>query len=956
MALFPVSATIYAMNTEPGSTYSDWSLREWNARLVAGILLTPDANGLFEPLYSINFGPLSFYRYVGLQASSSQAAFKTFEDSLRNHVIAGGYHFDSDAYRLRRIWKATPDAFPPFWSHLVYSCYVAATTESIEEDFRRRLMTLLRIEGYPPLADLPKLWRAVATWSAHRSENRKDCRRVILAEDWRVRIGYSYNFAFPKRRDNLTMLRILKAQHFMGTEPPVIPILRALEKHRFSFSDEFNSAFDGFRELYNRSGRVDRFWAVIREAALFGKARQSSSSRWGAVLRIIRGLADLTIVAEERNETNDWQTHEGNFVSIGLLTVTLGSPDESGARAAAAKILKGAGMPTQGKALAGLFSVGVVIFSFETVGTYKVCFGWPEDGPLALLCAPQFAAIISPLLGKPRTTTGIEQLLLFEGISIQELRNVAKRLPNVFLNGPLAATAPPAHLSVRDGCWADSGRSVYLGLPELLPHITVEGADKISALTTDSVEIPLTESGDSWRFPRIALSGPMTVTAYIASEALAARRLIFQPLYSGVPQIGKPKEPEAFWTSSSSGASISATPLFVEAEQDEKQIPDFSAYGVKATQPERPFRSLHDLRVRERPVSLALREGLASTFCHRQSVTIPEVRAVFERCLPNSNLALWEFLYELEVAGCLHVLRQKRWRGTQVFGVRPHLRVYRLGGHFRAITSGLFTAEMFVRLKALGPEFNLQARELDSKGVYSPIQLELEASTFAELQAVAEIFVIPVRSVIDERIFSAEKPLNVGEGEVSSPSSGSLPSKTYDLSFLEPDMKLELHQSPSLPNKYMLMRGSKSKIAFLTRFAALSAAYQLTAKDLVVRLGDGILSTASAKTRLPASVGALGRIFGPRRMAGNDETSRNYVVDLGTDALARNLLGPLMPRGVEGAHSPANRLIDLLSRSGRTMILTKGVVRGALPSKAPHVTSAVAIPWLLHSKGTLMEQ
>ena len=135
-----------AMSNPSSNVCSEWSLHEWNARLVSGILLTPDANGLYEPLYSINFGPLSLYRYVGLEPSASEAGFKTFENRLRSHVLAGGYDFDSDAYRLRRTWKTTLDAIPPFWSHLVYSCYVAATTESTDEDFRRRLMKLLRIE------------------------------------------------------------------------------------------------------------------------------------------------------------------------------------------------------------------------------------------------------------------------------------------------------------------------------------------------------------------------------------------------------------------------------------------------------------------------------------------------------------------------------------------------------------------------------------------------------------------------------------------------------------------------------------------------------------------------------------------------------------------------------------------------------------------------------------------
>ena len=943
------------MSDKPSSAYSDWSLHEWNARLVAGILLTPDANGLFEPLYSINFGPLSFYRYVGLDPSDSEAAFESFEDTLRGHVIAGGYDFDADAYRLKTSWGATSQAIPPFWAHLVYSCHVAASPESTDEDFRRRLMAWLGLEGYPPLRSLPLLWRDAQAWSVHRYDSFADCHRLILTPDTRTLIGFSYNFAFPKRRDNIALVDALKLAQLMGIEPPVMPTLRALERHRSSFSSEFNGAFDDFRRLYNKSGHVNRFWAVVREAALFGRARQSSSARWSAMLRIVRGQADATVVAEDIYETKDWQTHEGNFGSIGLLTVTLGSPDEVGARAAAAAVLKGASIPAQGKALAGLFALGVVVFSFETIGTYKVCFGWPQDGPLALLCASHLATVISPLLGKPRSTTGLGGLLLFENVSISELRDVAKKLPNVFLNGPMAATAPPTHLSVRDGYWADSGRSVYLGIPELLPHLTVEGAETITALCPGGVEISLNQSSNEWRFPLIELSGEVAVTAYSATEPLAAIRLHFQPHYSGVPQIRLPREPEAYWTSSSSGRSVSATPLFIEYAQDEDQIPDLGVYAVKQTHPWRTFQPLCELQLSESRASLALREGLASTFSHRQSITIPEVEALFERCLSDYAITLWAFLEEWEAAGCLHVLRQKRWRGTQIFGVTAHLRVYRVDGRFRAITSGLFTVEMFARLVSLGPEFGLQARVLDSKDINSPVQIELEASTLSNLQAIADIFAIPVKSVFDETTFGSENPLNIEDGEVSAPTQGSLATWTLDLSFLEPSMTLELHKSTSLPNRYVLLRRSGSRSAFLTRFAAASAAYQLTATALVHRLGDGILSTVSAGTRLPASANALGRIFGSQRITSKEGTSRDYVIDLGSDALAQLVLGPLMPHSVQGQPTSADRFINLVSQSGRTMILTEGVLLDAFTSGGPLMTSPAALPWLLHRKGTLLE-
>jgi hypothetical protein len=940
------------MSNLSSSACSEWSLHEWNARLVAGTLLTPDANGLFEPLYSINFGPLSFYRYVGLEPSASETGFKLFENSLRSHVLKGGYDFDSDAYRLRGDWKTASETVPPYWSHLVYSCYVAATMESTEEDFRRRLMALLRIEGYPPLADLPKLWRDVAAWSGQRSEKLKDCRKVILAGDWRVRIGYSYNFAFPKRQDNRTMLDILKAENFMGVEPPVMPVMRALEKHRFRFSGEFNGAFDNCRGLYNRSGRVDRFWAVIREAALFGKVRQSSSLRWGAILRVIRGQADLTIVADEQNGTNDWQTLEGSFAEIGLLTVTLGSPDESGARIAAATIIKGTGLPAQGAALASLFKLGVVIFSFETIGTYKACFSWPQDGPLALLFAPQYVTMMSSLLGKPSPTKDLGGLFLFEGVSISELRDIAKRLPNVFLIGPLAATAPPTRISVNDGYWADSGRSVYLGLPELLPWVTVEGADRITALSLDGDEIRLEKSEDGWRFPKAELSGEIVLTAYSGTEALAARHLHFRLNHSGVPQIRKPKESAAFWTMSSSGASVSATALYKEWEQDEEKIPDFTSYGVKETQSGRPFLDFRSLHLTQSSISLALSEALASVLSHRQCITIPEAEALFTHCLSALPVPLWSILHEWQAAGCLYVLRQKRWRGTKVFGVNPHLRVYRLGGRTRAITSGLFTSEMFARILAQ-TEHDLRARQLEPKCMFSPAQLEFEASTLSQMQAIADILLIPIRPIVDDTSFSSGTPLNITDGEISPPQSNSTATWSADLSILEPEMSLELHQSPSLPNRYVVVRKSGKRIAFLTRFGALSAVYQLTRMNLVQRLSQGLFSTISAGTRLPASAAAIGHIFGSQRIEADDEISRDSIIDFGTDALAREVLGPLMSRGYEEVLTAQDEFTSMLSISGKTVILTDGVSTARLCTRALRVSSTIAIPWLLHRKRTV---
>src|SRR5208337_3589537 len=96
-------------------------------------------------------------------------------------------------------------------------------------------------------------------------------------------VGYQYCLAFPTRRDQERLRKLLSAAELLGSEPPVTRVFNLLEDRLSLFTPQFQKTYREFRNLYPASPRsvsaATAFWSVIRDAALKSSVEETGRTR-----------------------------------------------------------------------------------------------------------------------------------------------------------------------------------------------------------------------------------------------------------------------------------------------------------------------------------------------------------------------------------------------------------------------------------------------------------------------------------------------------------------------------------------------------------------------------------------------------------------------------------------------------------------------------------------------------
>src|ERR1700740_1320340 len=160
-----------------------WSLQEWNSRLVAAILRQPTPEGTFDPLTRLTVSRALLARATGLE-TTPDIAFDAFHRYISEHLKASRHALDTDAEHASRSARWTPSSplDPPYWEHLVFTCYVANLPGIEAGDYRIRLCELVPGTNRQTLHRLPRLWRKLAEWTAIQSSRHGNCRELVLPE------------------------------------------------------------------------------------------------------------------------------------------------------------------------------------------------------------------------------------------------------------------------------------------------------------------------------------------------------------------------------------------------------------------------------------------------------------------------------------------------------------------------------------------------------------------------------------------------------------------------------------------------------------------------------------------------------------------------------------------------------------------------------------------------------
>ena len=923
--------------------FEHWPLREWNRRLVEGTFLRPDSSGLFREIVHLDVGPLSFARYAGIPLSESEKAFRRFCEVLGAHMLAGRKSFDRDADRLEAGWNPASPDYPPFWSHLLFSCYAADTVESEDRDFRRRLAELLKLRRSPQLSRLlPRLWEKVAKWSQNRRTAGVDCRVLVLPDPGSFTIiGYSLGLGFPRLRDNHLLADVLGRTSFLGKEPPVRPVFRAIEGKLREFTPSFRAAFGECRDSFAHTGSVNWFWSCVREAALFARWTAPNESHWTALLSVGRRAIVLSLASSEQYSGNKWGTFEGRFASLGWLSVVYESLDGSGIEQAVLHMFGSSiQTPQPMREIRGVISTGVMLLALETPGVYRASLQWPESGPVAIICLESIGARVARKLSRDCVALNISGWCLIEAITLEELATVRSLLPKIYQDGVLSQTAPPARLIRRGGFVADFSKTSYLGLANLTPTFHIGSADEVTALLEDgtSQSLLLDKDADGWRLPGAPFNGIVRLAATYAGKPIAALDMDFRCKFESYPDIKMPTAPLEWWTESIHGASVSSADLFKTAKFIFDNLPDF--HGLSERMVENPASpSLLDRKTEKRAPD-SLREAMASCFSQRRSVSLDEWFEWSSRAMQLTDNERWECLRLWQYAGLLYRIRPKAWAGSQIFGAAPHFFVFRSGSMFFAKTAGLFTTVMLARLIHYCIQQGLPVRPIGTDAML-PSSFLLGAATSDQLRECAAELGITLKPVQPQEGALALQ-LDVSRGEVSSlPPLDAKPDKVIPVMTGSGLVQIERFRSEGIAERYVVRFTEAKPICFLTSFAAFSAVFQLSGSTFLERVSPEGIAASQWLPNLPAAIGTYLLRYSEK----GGGKLYNFISGITADYVL-NGLNPPHEEETQQAYShfaySRSWQAAFASKNKRQIVLPPSLFKGGV-----RVVPAFAMPWLV---------
>ena len=193
---------------------------------------------------------------------------------------------------------------PHYLGHLITACLAATDLDDGDENsYITRLADVTgSARGDLNLEVMAELWRHLSVWLEEHSDQ---YRPLVLPDPggW-TRIGYTVKLAFPSRRDQLALAKILSSGNLTVEDPPVGLVIDAvIGASRTAFSDRFRVEFDAFRR--NRDAGLSSsvlhespFWLAVRATADISVSDRDGTVHW-ALLAADDGFdLDLQVVSD----------------------------------------------------------------------------------------------------------------------------------------------------------------------------------------------------------------------------------------------------------------------------------------------------------------------------------------------------------------------------------------------------------------------------------------------------------------------------------------------------------------------------------------------------------------------------------------------------------------------------------------------------------------------------------
>jgi hypothetical protein len=481
---------------------------EWNQRLLDYFL----RRSLAASVERIPATPEELPSAVGDPTAPAEEVVQSFIAAVREELPDG---VSFCRYCFRRRWTPTSREPPYFFGMLWFTCLLASGYPASGGSFRDRFRDLIGTDdqcrhGKDQRGCLSELWESVAAWC----EMHEGYAKLILPpEDERlVVIGRSYYLAFPTRSDRRILLDVLTSEELVGFEPPILPVVRALDRERERFGHDFRSALDHFLDYFLRDGRDPRdsaFWRAIREEAIDDRteAENKATSRGPGLTFVATWDDDETLLLR--------LSAVGAAEIAGAITeplpVTVADAthyftDETGEVDPIAEAALRGRLPIAG-ALGPLIRQGVLVFIEEIAGEYKLARGEEIEGAeLALVRRDRVGAFAGSFGGV------VEESRFADWLEVAECR--VRQLPELppgleRVTQMLLTTSAPVPRVV-GGIRLAGG---FLWSPFIPPEIRSPTALEVSC-RTDGSWLPCSRPEDAadWVLPcDLRVAPPMTV-------------------------------------------------------------------------------------------------------------------------------------------------------------------------------------------------------------------------------------------------------------------------------------------------------------------------------------------------------------------------------------------------------------------------------------------------------------
>lgn len=480
-----------------------WDYVEWNRRLIEHCFGCRPLEGSPEPVTRISATPEELTFVADVQSDEADDITRSFANLASENAPRGvrfcGYCLDHQGHRSSSAnsWTSTSQDIPHFFGMLWLTLLVQYGYPTADGGFHQRMWNLLGTRDQ--LTDLPSVWRHMRDWTAHMRQAGRPIRELILPPDdgFRTRIGASYYLAFPHWNDRKLIAEVLISADLVGFEPPIAPVLSALQASRCRFSSSFRKDLEDFIQRYvNDVGdpRDSPFWRAVRQEALDPSFHREAALRGRTALFAVfddEGFLPFVAASSEWQAPSDYDIHplddpvddfdgyvvtaEGELEAVTLLVFTT--------------------QELVGFGVSALLRQGILIFREVSSELLALVSGQDIAGADMALVREELAADFCSAFGGEASSSRIPGWQEVAGCHVTQLDELPAGLDSAV---QLLRTMSPPAIRFVSGVPSGGG---FLAFPGFLPRVRAADAENVWVTLGESrVDCTRTVEGD-WLLP-----------------------------------------------------------------------------------------------------------------------------------------------------------------------------------------------------------------------------------------------------------------------------------------------------------------------------------------------------------------------------------------------------------------------------------------------------------------------